>query len=77
MYYNNTSQTRTFKIVEESNFCEDDVTWIKSLKNVDLITVQKKSIRVLTKTDEAIKGIIEAINKRFCNSAKPKLNPLF
>ncbi|MBN1131307.1 MAG: hypothetical protein JXA71_20140 [Chitinispirillaceae bacterium] len=77
MYYNNATQTRTFKIVEENHFCEDDVQWIKSLKNVDLITVQKKSIRVLTESDEAIKGIIEAINKRYCNSAKPKLNPLF
>jgi hypothetical protein len=77
MYYNNSSQTRTFKIVEENHFSNDDVTWIRSLKDVSLITVQKKSIRVLTETDEAIKGIIDAINRRFCNSSKPKLHPLF
>lgn len=77
MYYNKAPQTRTFKIMEENCFCETDVKWIRSLKNVSLVTVQKKSIRVSTELDGAIKAVIEAINTKFCNSSNPKLNPLF
>jgi hypothetical protein len=77
MYYNNSYQTRTFKIVEKSNFSDDDVKWIGALGYVSVVTMQKKSIRVRTETEDAIKGIIESINKRYCNSSKPKLSPLF
>jgi hypothetical protein len=77
MYYNNSYQTRTFKIVEKSNFSDDDVKWIGELGNVSVVTMQKKSIRVRTETEDAITEIIDSINKRYCNSAKPKLSPLF
>ncbi len=74
---NDSAQTRTFNIVERSNFSDDDLTWIKSLIHVNVVTLQKKSIRVFTETEDAIFGIITAINKKYCNSAKPKLSPLF
>ena len=77
MYYNTPSQTRTFKIVENSGFSEVDLAWIRSLVNVSLVTLQKKSIRVLTNTEDAINKIVDSINKKYCNSAKAKLNPLF
>jgi hypothetical protein len=77
MYYNHTSQTRTFKIVENSNFADDDIKWIGSLGNVSVVTLQKKSIRVRTESEDAIAGIINSINKKYCNSSKPKLCPLF
>ena len=77
MYYNNASQTRTFKIVEDGNFSEVDLAWIRALVNVSLVTLQKKSIRVLTNTDDAINNIVDAINKKYCNNAKAKLSPLF
>jgi len=74
---NDSAQTRTFKIVEKGNFCDDDLTWIKSLIHVNVVTLHKKSIRVFTETEDAIAGIITSINKKYCNSAKPKLSPLF
>jgi hypothetical protein len=77
MYYNNTYQTRTFKIVEKSNFSDDDLKWIGSLGNVSVVTLQKKSIRVRTENEDAIKEIIDSVNKKYCNSSKPKLSPLF
>ena len=77
MYYNAISQTRTFKIVENSGFSEGDLAWIRSLINVSLVTLQKKTIRVLTNTEDAITGIVDSINKKYCNRAKAKLNPLF
>jgi hypothetical protein len=77
MYYNQSTQTRTFKVVEKSNFSDDDLKWIGALLNVTLVTLQKKSIRVRTDTEDAIAGIIDAINKKYCNSSKPKLSPLF
>ena len=77
MYYNNTSQTRTFKIVEENEFSSDDVLWIESLENVSGVAHQKKFIRVLTEKQDAIKEIILAINRKYCNSLRPKLSPLF
>jgi hypothetical protein len=77
MHYNALSQTRTFKIVENGNFSEADCAWIRSLVDVSLVTVQKKSIRVLTNTEDAINKIIDSINKKYCNSARAKLSPLF
>lgn len=77
MYYNNAKQTRTFKIVEKDNFSEDDLEWIRSLINVSVVTVQPKTIRVMTQTDDAIVGIINSINRKYCKSSKPKLSPLF
>lgn len=77
MYYDAPSQTRTFKIVENGNFSEVDLAWIRSLVNVSLVTMQKKTIRVLTNTEDAINKIIDSINKKYCNSAKAKLSPLF
>jgi hypothetical protein len=77
MNYTGSSQTRTFKIVEKNNFSNDDVEWIRSLVNVSVVTVQEKTIRVLTETDDAMAGIISSINKKYCLSSKPKLSPLF
>jgi hypothetical protein len=77
MYYNHSFQTRTFKIVENSNFADDDLKWIGALGNVSVVTLQKKSIRVRTESEDAIAGIINSINKKYCNSSKPKLCPLF
>jgi hypothetical protein len=77
MYYNNSYQTRTFKIVEKSNFSDDDLKWIGSLINVSVVTLQKKSIRVRTESEDAIKEIVDSVNKRYCNSSTPKLSPLF
>jgi predicted nucleotide-binding protein (sugar kinase/HSP70/actin superfamily) len=77
MGYFDAAQTRTFKIVEKNNFSEDDLKWIRSLINVSLVTLQKKSIRVFTETEDSIKEIINSITKKYCNSSKPKLTPLF
>jgi hypothetical protein len=77
MYYNNTFQTRTFKIVENSNFADDDMKWIGALSNVSVVTLQKKSIKVRTELEDAVTGIVDSITKRYCNSSKPKLTPLF
>lgn len=77
MHYNSSSQTRTYKIVENAGFSEVDLEWISLLLNVSLVTLQKKSIRVLTITEDAINGVIDSINKKYCNSAKAKLHPLF
>jgi hypothetical protein len=77
MYYNARSQTRTFKIVENADFSEVDLAWIRSLVDVSLVTLQKNTIRVLTDTEDAITKIVDTINKKYCNSAKAKLNPLF
>ena len=77
MSCNNYSQTRTFKIVENSNFADDDLKWIGSLSHVSVVTLQKKSIRVRTELEDAIPEIVDSINKRYCNSSKPKLCPLF
>jgi hypothetical protein len=77
MNYHSASQTRTYKIVENSGFSDVDLDWIKSLLNVSLVTLQKKSIRVLTTTEDTINEIIYSINKKYCNSAKAKLAPLF
>jgi hypothetical protein len=77
MYYNASSQTRTFKIVKNAGFSEVDLTWIRSLVDVSLVTLQKNTIRVLTDTEDAIAKIVDSINKKYCNSAKAKLNPLF
>lgn len=77
MSYNSYSQTRTFKIVEDSNLTDDDLKWIGSLSNVSVVTLQKKSIRVRTEIEDAIPEIVDSINKRYCNSSRPKLCPLF
>jgi hypothetical protein len=77
MYHNSSSQTRTYKLVENAGFSEVDLEWIKSLLNVSMVTLQKKSIRVLTNTEDAINEIIYSINIKYCNSAKAKLAPLF
>jgi len=77
VYYNGISQTRTFKIVDRNGFSEDDLAWIRSLVHVSLVTVQAKTIRVMTQTEDAITEIITAINSRYCKSAHPQLSPLF
>jgi len=77
LHYHNAAQIRTFKIVENNNFGEDDLIWIKSLLNVSFVTLQKKSIRVFTETEDTIAEIITSIKKKYCNSATPKLSPLF
>ena len=77
MYYNNLFQTRTFKIIDSSNFTADDVKWIKSLPNVSVVSLQKKIMRVRTESEDAVPEIVDAITKRYCNSSKPKLSPLF
>lgn len=77
MYYNNTFQIRTFKIVENGNFADDDMKWIGALSNVSVVTLQKNSIRVRTELEDAVTGIVDSITKRYCNSSKPKLTPLF
>jgi hypothetical protein len=77
MNYNNTTQTRTYKIIEENRLTEDDFTWLKSLKNVTTIEMHKKSLTVLTKIVDSIAEIVRSINCKFCNSSKPKLKPLF
>lgn len=63
--------------MENGNFSEVDLAWIRSLVNVSLVTLQKKSIRVLTNTEDAIAKIVDSINKKYCNNAKAKLSPLF
>jgi hypothetical protein len=77
MGYFDAAQTRTFKIVEKNNFSDEDVKWIKSIDNVSGLTKQKNTIRVFTETEDATKEIITSINKKYCNSSKPKLLPLF
>src|SRR5271157_2853109 len=77
MYYNDSFQTRTFKIIDNSNFDKDDLKWIKSLPNVSVVSLQKKIMRVRTELDDAVPEIVDSITKRYCNSLKPKLSPLF
>ena len=77
MNYNNTTQTRTYKIIEENRLTEEDFNWLKSLNNVTSIEVHKKSLTVLTKIVDSIAEIVRSINCKFCNSSKPKLKPLF
>jgi hypothetical protein len=77
MGYFDSAQTRTFKTETKNKLSEDDFTWIRSLINVTVVTSQKKSIRVFTETEDAMAGIISSINKKYCNSSKPKLTPLF
>jgi hypothetical protein len=77
MGYFDSAQTRTFKTEAKNKLSEDDFTWIRSLINVTVVTSQKKSIRVFTETEDAMAGIISSINKKYCNSSKPKLTPLF
>jgi hypothetical protein len=73
----NYPQTRTFKIVEKGNFAKTDFAWIGSLLNVSVVTRQKKTIRVRTEVEDAVPEIVDSITKRYCNSSKPKLSPLF
>ncbi len=77
MSFINPSQTRTFKIVEDGNFDNDDMKWIKSLSNVSVVSLQKNTIMVRTEFEDAVPEIVDSITKRYCNSSKPKLNPLF
>jgi hypothetical protein len=77
MSFANPSQTRTFKIVEKSNFADDDMRWIKELSNVSLVTMEKKFIRVRTESEDSVQEIVDSITKRYCNSSKPKLCALF
>jgi hypothetical protein len=77
MYNNNSSQTRTFKIVKDSHFANDDLMWIRSLSNVSDVSLQEKTIRVRTELEDAIPKIVDSINRQYCNSLKPKLSPLF
>ena len=77
MNYTGALQTITFKVVEKNGLSDEDLQWIRSLGHVSVVTVQSKTIRVLTETDDTIAGIITSINTRYCNSAHPKLSPLF
>jgi hypothetical protein len=77
MGYFDAAQTRTFKTETKNKLSEDDFAWIRSLINVTVVTSQKKSIRVFTETEDAMVGITNSINKKYCNSSKPKLTPLF
>ena len=77
MFYNNSFQTRTFKIEANSNFAADDIKWIESLSNVSVVTQQKKIIRVRTESMDAVPGIVNSINMRYCTCSSPKLSPLF
>jgi hypothetical protein len=77
MYNNNASQTRTFKIVKDGHFASEDLKWIEALTNVSIVTLQKNLVRVRTELEDAIPKIVDLINKQYCNSSKPKLNPLF
>jgi hypothetical protein len=77
MNYNNPVQTRTYKIVKENKLTDDDFTWLRSLTNVTAIELHEKSLTVLTKIVDSITEIVRSINCKFCNSAKPKLKPLF
>jgi hypothetical protein len=63
--------------VAENKFNEEDLTWLRSLKNVTTVELHKNSITVLTKIVDSIADIIKSINCKFCNSSKPKLKPLF
>lgn len=77
MFYNNLFQVRTFKIEKNSNFADDDLKWIESLSNVSAVTLQNKIMRVRTESEEAVKGIVDSINARYCTCSSPKLSPLF
>jgi len=77
MSYNDSTQTRTFKIVKDGNFADDDMKWIGSLSHVSVVSLQNKTLRVRTEFEDAVSGIVDSITKRYCNSSKPKLNPLF
>ncbi len=77
MSFANPSQTRTFKIVNDGNFTDDDMKWIGALSNVSVVSLQKKIIRVRTELDDAVPEIVDSITKRYCNSSTPKLTPLF
>jgi hypothetical protein len=77
MSWINPSQTRTFKIVKDANFADDDMKWIGALSNVSVVTLEKNFIRVRTELEDAVPGIVDSITKRYCNSSNPKLNALF
>jgi hypothetical protein len=77
MSYNNSSQTKTFKIVKGGNFADEDLKWIRSLPYVSAVTMQKNLIRVRTEFEDEVTGIVASINNRYCNGSSPKLNPLF
>jgi len=77
MFYNNSFQIRTFKVEANSNFSNDDIRWIESLSDVSVVTLQKKSLRVRTESEDAIVGIVDSINTRYCTCSNPKLSPLF
>jgi hypothetical protein len=63
--------------VAENKFNEDDLAWLKSLKNVSAVELHKNHLTVLTKIVDSIAEIIKSINCKFCNNSKPKLKPLF
>jgi hypothetical protein len=77
MDYNKASQTRTYKIVSENHITDEDIAWLKSLKNVTTIEMHKNYLTVLTKIMDSMAEIVKTINCKFCNSSKPKLKPLF
>jgi hypothetical protein len=77
MSYNDSTQTRTFKIVKDGNFADDDMKWIGALAHVSVVSLQNKTLRVRTEFEDAVSEIVDSITKRYCNSSKPKLNPLF
>jgi hypothetical protein len=77
MGYFDAAQARTFKTEVKNKLSADDLTWIRSIVNVTDVTLQKKSIRVFSEIEDAMVGITSSINKKYCNSSKPKLTPLF
>jgi hypothetical protein len=75
--YNNYSDTRTFKVLKNGNFADEDLKWIKSLSNVSVVSQQKSTIRVQSHLEDAILEIVASINSRYCDCSNPKLSPLF
>lgn len=77
MSYNNYSTTKTFKIVKNGNFSDEDLKWIMSLSNVSKVTLQKETIRVSTEFEDSVSEIVNSVNKQYCDCLEPKLSPLF
>jgi hypothetical protein len=77
MNYTTASQKRTYKIVSENKLTDEDITWLRAIKNVNDIEMHKNYITVATKIVDSITEIVKSINCKFCNSSTPKLRPLF
>jgi hypothetical protein len=77
MNLNSSTQMRTFKKVEATTLTDEDIKWIRSLNNVSKVESQKKSIVVTAELIDSMSDIIGSIKRKYCNSAKAKLKPLF